>query len=415
MPDTRRVLAALLLVGSAPAMAAHAKAHAGGHLHATDAHQARQQLAHVQQQIADTRKTLRLTEAERADRLKALQDAEIRLGQLGRMVDQTSSDITQLEDNLQKLAADRARHEADRVAELKQLQADVELGYRRGRDDYFKLLLNQQNPAKVARLLKYYGIIQQARGDRIKALNETLAALTTLDAAQSQELTRLAQLKANLQAQQGNMAAAQHQRQQALAQLNAQIDSADQQLRQLQGDADALQKVIADLGKVSRPASVPPTDNSAAPPAATQPTTPPAPTAPPPRPRADTASAPGRCHLPVAGQVRPLFGSLRAGGLRWNGVLVGAPAGSAVHAIRAGEVVYADYLRGYGFLVIVDHGGGLMSLYGQNQRLLKAVGDKVGVNDTLALVGESGGNSSPALYFEVRQDGHPRDPRSWCH
>ena len=126
------------------------------------------------------------------------------------------------------------------------------------------------------------------------------------------------------------------------------------------------------------------------------------------------SSASAHCRLPVGGALHATFGAPRAGGLRWNGVLIAAASGTPVRAVKAGRVVYADYLRGYGFLIILDHGHGLMSLYGQNQSLLKTAGDSVNANDSIALVGSSGGNASPALYFEVRVKGRPTNPGAWC-
>ena len=122
----------------------------------------------------------------------------------------------------------------------------------------------------------------------------------------------------------------------------------------------------------------------------------------------------GRCALPVSGGVRSTFGAARAGGLRWNGIVVAAPPGTPVRAIRPGRVAFADYLRGYGFLIIIDHGRGLMSLYGQNQSLQKKAGDEVAGNEVIASVGETGGNEIDGLYFEIRVRGRPTDPAGWC-
>jgi murein hydrolase activator len=121
----------------------------------------------------------------------------------------------------------------------------------------------------------------------------------------------------------------------------------------------------------------------------------------------------GKLAWPVSGQLLARFGEARAGGVRWDGVLVGTERGTPVKAIGEGRVVYADWLPGLGLLAIVDHGDGYLSLYGHNERLFKAAGEHVGAGDTLAAAGDSGGSSRPELYFEIRKGGKPVDPLPW--
>jgi septal ring factor EnvC (AmiA/AmiB activator) len=116
---------------------------------------------------------------------------------------------------------------------------------------------------------------------------------------------------------------------------------------------------------------------------------------------------------PVAGKLIASFGQTRAGGVKWDGVLLSGAQGSAVRAVYHGRVVYADWLSGLGLLTIIDHGDGYLSLYGHNERLYKEVGERVTAGDTIATVGDSGGRSTPALYFEIRKAGRPIDPRPW--
>ena len=109
------------------------------------------------------------------------------------------------------------------------------------------------------------------------------------------------------------------------------------------------------------------------------------------------------------------FGTRRkSGNLSWQGVLIGAPQGEAVHAISHGRIAFADWLRGFGLLLIIDHGDGFMSLYGRNQSLFKEVGDWVNAGELIAIVGESGGDDEGGLYFEIRHNGAPRNPGKWC-
>jgi septal ring factor EnvC (AmiA/AmiB activator) len=121
----------------------------------------------------------------------------------------------------------------------------------------------------------------------------------------------------------------------------------------------------------------------------------------------------GKLAWPVAGKLLASFGQNRAGGVKWDGVLVSGSQGAAVRAVYHGRVVYADWLSGLGLLTIIDHGDGYLSLYGHNERLYKEVGERVTAGDTIATVGDSGGRSTPALYFEIRKAGRPVDPRPW--
>jgi murein hydrolase activator len=121
----------------------------------------------------------------------------------------------------------------------------------------------------------------------------------------------------------------------------------------------------------------------------------------------------GKLAWPVSGRVVARFGETRAGGVKWDGVLVATERGAPVRAIYQGRVIYADWLPGLGLLTIVDHGDGYMSLYGHNERLYKAVGDRVAAGDPIASAGDSGGSAKPELYFEIRKGGKPVDPRPW--
>ena len=121
----------------------------------------------------------------------------------------------------------------------------------------------------------------------------------------------------------------------------------------------------------------------------------------------------GKLPWPVPGRIVANFGQSRGGGLKWNGVLIATERGTEVHAPYAGRVVYADWLPGMGLLIILDHGGGYMTLYGHNEQLYKGVGETVAAGDVIATVGDTGGQAQPDLYLEVRKGTTPLDPRHW--
>lgn len=399
---------------------------------------AQSDLTAVQGQIRAARQQIKLTQAERDQKEGELRQAEEKIGLLKKELRANGNEAKQRQQALQELALERRQREADKERQLKQLRADVQSGYRRGGQDYFKLALNQEEPNQVARQLKYYAYIQQARSEVIRGLDKTLQEIRRIESEEKANLEKLGLLQNNLQKQQVELAEVQETREQAVNVLNAQLESQDEQLKRLLRDQAALQNLMQKLEQQAREEAKREREREAArkaeqerlarerEKAAQQAGKPlPKPVEKPvekpaqeerysSEPDYAASSYSGRCPLPVAGGIQSSFGSPRAGGLRWNGVLIAAPSGTAVRAIKAGRVVYADYLRGYGFLIILDHGHGLMSLYGQNQSLLKGVGDTVAANESVALVGASGGNSSAGLYFEIRVRGRPSNPTAWC-
>lgn len=388
---------------------------------------ARGDLDRVQEQIHSTERRIRLTREQREQKEAELHQAEAEIGSLKASMSSVQDDVRSREQSLAALQARKQEHLQDRDRLVGLVRSDLQMAQRQGGQDYYKLLLNQQDPQQLARLMKYYGYLQQARADRVHKLNATLAELERIRLQEEEATQKLRSLRTELQQKQGRLRNAQQQRSQAIQVLNAQLESDDERLQKLRRDQQALQSVIERLAREAaardaelrrqealRQQKQPPAtassnrnNNQSDPAASSRP-----PNSLPPdfRPQAYK----GRCPLPVAGGIRAAFGSARSGGLRWNGIVIAAAAGTPVHAIRPGRVAFADYLRGYGYLVIVDHGRGLMSLYGQNQSLKKKTGDDVAGNEVVAMVGDSGGSDADGLYFEIRMRGRPSDPANWC-
>ncbi|HET8730161.1 MAG TPA: peptidoglycan DD-metalloendopeptidase family protein [Moraxellaceae bacterium] len=420
---------------------AHASPRKGSKATATN----QRDLAKIQEEIRTAEQNIRLTREQREQKEAELQKAELEISSLRENMGSVQRDVSSREQRLQSLQAEKVKRETDKGRLVNQVRSDLQMAQRQGGDDSYKLLLNQQSPQDMARLMKYYGYMQKARADRVKSLNETLARLAALQSEEEDNVGKLRNLRGELQQKQTKLSAAQTQRSETIRTLNAQLESQDERLQRLHRDEQALQSVMDRLaresaareqkareqareqrereqreaekrqqqatssGSESRPAESRPTESR---PAEGRPVTPSlADTEP-----HDFAPVPykGHCPLPTAGGVRARFGSARAGGLRWNGIVIDAPAGTAVRAIRPGRVAFADYLRGYGFLIIVDHGRGLMSLYGQNRSLGKKAGDAVAANEVIASVGDGGGSETNGLYFEIRVRGKPSDPAEWC-
>lgn len=395
---------------------------------------ARHDLDRVQEQIRSAEQRIKLTKEQREQKETELRQAEVEIGELKGSVGSVQQDVSTREQALRRLQQQKAEQlqERDRLVNL--IRADLQMAQRQGGQDYYKLLLNQQDPQQLARLMKYYGYMQQARAGRVQKLNTTLAQLEDITRQEETAVQKLRDLRGELQQKQSKLNVAQEQRSRAIRTLSAQLETEDEKLRKLRQDQQALQAVMDRLAKEAAEREAErrrqeqqrleqqklaqqkqAQQTPATRPAGSKPETAP-------RPPVVEESRPdfrempykGRCPLPVAGGVRSSFGSARAGGLRWNGIVIGAAAGTSVRAIRPGRVAFADYLRGYGFLIIVDHGRGLMSLYGQNQSLQKKAGEEVAGNEVIATVGDSGGNDADGLYFEIRVRGRPSDPANWC-
>ena len=259
-----------------------------------------------------------------------------------------------------------------------------------GKQEPLKLLLNQRDPAQTGRVLTYYQYFGRARASQIAAINSHIAELATLDAQVAEEEARLAALEDQRKGELSRLQTARERRGRALVSLEAESKNRARELEKLKDQQGGLEKLVRELRRALERIDKFPTDSKDA-----------------------FAKLRGKLSWPVSGKLLASFGQTRAGGVKWDGVLLSGAQGSAVRAVYHGRVVYADWLSGLGLLTIIDHGDGYLSLYGHNERLYKEVGERVTAGDTIATVGDTGGRSTPALYFEIRRAGKPVDPRPW--
>jgi septal ring factor EnvC (AmiA/AmiB activator) len=271
---------------------------------------------------------------------------------------------------------------------MNQLADQLRWSYRSSRQSRIKLLLNQDDPALLGRMLAYYDYYARAQADRISLLRESLTTLEAMQQSIDLELARVAQLADEQQSVLEQLEDRREQRQRLLAQLASQIDSEASRLQELERNRQALQALIERLSDVL--SDIPP-DLGA---------------------RSGVEKQKGRLPMPLRGPVKHAFGQGRGGGLKWQGWLIGASAGSEVSAVAYGRVAFADWLRGYGLLIIIDHGQGYMSLYGHNESLLHEAGDWVEPGEVISIVGSNAG-SEQGLYFELRKGGNAIDPAAW--
>ncbi len=280
--------------------------------------------------------------------------------------------------------------------ELGQLLA---MRYASGRQDYLRLLLSGRDPNQTARELHYYTYISRAQADSIRALRSSLAGLAQLAREARGKSAELAELETRQRDTRNELLAQQKERRRVLARLATQIRSQRRQIKSLQRDEARLSRLVDELGKVAPPRPGGPRNEKLPEPG---------------RGHVAFASLKGKLRLPIRGELMNRFGGPRSGGrLTWKGLFIHGTTGQEVRAVAAGRVVFADWMRGFGNLMIIDHGQGYLTIYGDNEALLKQVGDTVAAGDVVTTVGNSGGNPDSGLYFEIRYRGKAVDPLSW--
>ncbi|MDY7530395.1 murein hydrolase activator EnvC [Pseudomonas sp. Bout1] len=406
--------------------------------------QTQQQLDATRQDITELKKLLGKLQEEKSGVQKDLRGTETEMGKLEKQVQELQKELKKSESELERLDGEKKKLQSARVEQQRLIAIQARAAYQNGRQEYLKLLLNQQNPEKFARTLTYYDYLSKARLEQLKSFNETLRQLANVETEIANQQSQLLDQKSALDSQRDELDKVRKERQQALAKLNDDVKARDAKLQAREQDQADLGKVLKTieetLARQAREAeqarqkallaqqeAEKKREREAAEAVASA-TDAPAPRKPAraaPGPLVSSAgesfggpfaSARGKLPWPVDGRLLARFGETRGDDTRakWDGVMISAGAGTQVHAIHGGRVVFADWLRGAGLLVILDHGNGYLSLYGHNQTLLKAAGDVVKAGESISTVGNSGGQDTPALYFAIRQQGRPSDPAQWC-
>lgn len=347
-----------------------------------------QELLEVRERISDLKERMEERAAQR-DRLTVdLQEAELEISATRLHLKELERQKVYSERKLEDLDARIVVFEAELAEQSDYLAAQVRAAYVNGRQERIRMLLNQHDPATLGRMLVYYRYLSDYRSATIDAVSSKLDELAVLRTEVAREQDRLAALAATRYEELMALSAAQEKRQELLTSLKAKLAEEGAEVERLAAQEADLQRLIAELTSILSDYPI-------------------------------TSEAPfgdlkGRLTWPVAGRLMHEFGQPRANGaMRWNGVVLAAPQGREVRVVYHGRVVFADWLDGLGLLVIVDHGGGFLTLYGYNETTLKTAGDWVAPGDVIATVGSSGGQPEPGLYFEVRHDARPVNPREW--
>lgn len=344
------------------------------------------QLQDLQEQIKQKQRQLEKQLADAKRLQQQLKRDELRIGETAKALNTTQ---VSLENNVQQqkqLREEKASLTSKQQQQQSLLGKQLRSAFTAGNYDYAKMLFNQQEAGKFERVITYYQYLNKARLEQIELFKALVAQLIQVNAdlvEKQQELESLQQTQKN---QRQTLTSQQASRQNTLAALEKSIDSDAAQIEQLQINEQALRKAISDAQRLAsqRPEELRGLENLQ-----------------------------GKLLKPTRGRMRTLFGKRRQGQVRWKGVLFNGSAGNPVRAVHYGKVLFADWLRGFGLVTVLDHGEGYMSLYGHNQALLKQVGETVEAGETIALVGQSGGQSSPNLYFEIRHKGEAVNPGKW--
>lgn len=344
-------------------------------------------LAELKQEIQKLQTWLAKAQQE-SDQLNAqLRQSDLEIAKSNQEIEQVKAKLKEEREQLKKLRLEQGQLRTHQTNQRKLLADQLRSAQRLGQDGPIKLLLNQNDPQQVQRMLRFYGHFNQARMQRIA---EIVAELNRLDNIAAEIQKTEASLQRHQEQQlksQRALLTQQQQQKKILAQLSQRMSSEKQSLAAKEANRKQLEKLISDVGVLL--------DNG-------------------PR-QADArpiSQLKRRLPMPIKGRILQSFGGHNSTGYN-KGWLIEANSGEDVRAVHHGRVVFADWLRGYGLVLLIDHGQSYLTLYAHNQSLLREVGSWVNQNDIIATAGNSGGIDRPALYFEIRHRGQAQDPANW--
>lgn len=378
LPGLSLSLAIILLAGAGGAQA--------------DERSAREsELRTILQKIGQLKQAIEDKENSKSQYIHQLKSIEVQIGGINNEIRGIQREIDAGKKELAALQEARRQHQRQLSRENDYLAEQVYAAFTLGRQERVKLLFSQRDPERLQRNLVYYQYFSNARVALIEGVQRNIDRLLETEARIEETRRKLEADRVALDAQKQRLAADSKQRKTIIAALDRQLEQQggslsrlEQEARQLQQLIDSIQQLLdaAPEGEISRAAF---------------------------------AELKGRLAWPVDGKVRRLFGQHKPySDLRWQGIVIEAPSGREVRAVSHGRVAFADWLRGLGNLIIIDHGNSYLSLYGHNESLYKSAGEWVEAGDVIANIGNSGGQPEPGLYFEIRKNGKPQNPTGWC-
>jgi len=344
----------------------------------------------LEKEISSYKKTLDSTQGQKSEIETVLERNEKGINKLINEIGTIERDLNNTSDKVSSLTGKQKKLLSVKSEQQHYIKQQVKAAYEIGNQEYLKVLLNQEDPSEIARMLTYYDYFNQARSKQIESYNLTLSDLDRVTLELTGEAVVLESQRKALGTQQRNLAKVQKEKQITLQVLINQISTAGSALSKLEQNRGRLQQLLDKLQESLANLDAP-------------------------RSTQLFAGMQGKLLLPVEGRIIHRFGNQRnQGKLKWHGILIDAAEGASVYAVHHGRVVFSDWLRGFGLLMIISHGEGYMSLYGHNQALFREIGDWVSAGEVIAAVGDSGGQDKTGLYFEIRIDGKPNNPQIWC-
>ena len=362
------------------------------------------QLKELRGRIDRLQQQLTESEESKSEAADALRESERAISNVNRRLFELETKQRGLREALARLDQQTARIRDDADNQEALLAKLLYQQYLSGQPEALRLIASQQDSNQVARQLHYLTYVSRARSELIAALRRDVADLERLSSEAQANGRELARLQNERAKEKGQLQRERQAHASVLKQVSDQISRQRNEISQLKRNEERLAKLVDRLARelARPPARQGRTRNEQLPE--------------PLRGVSSFSALKGRLRLPVTGELVNQFGSPRADtGLSWKGLFIAAKQGQEVKAVAPGRVVFADWLRGFGNLMILDHGSGYMSLYGNNEALLRQVGDTVKAGDPIAAVGASGGNSETGLYFELRFQGKPFDPLTWAN
>jgi len=340
-------------------------------------------------------------EESRAEARDQLRESERAISEVNRGLRDLERQSDGLRAELGSLAARQSDVGGEIAARQEQLGRLLTARYLGGESSYLKLLVMGEDPDRIARELHYYAYISRAQTALIQSLRADRERLSEIENLTRDRAEQLKAVEAQQRTGRQQLLHQQEARRKVLSQISARLRDRRREVKSLERDESRLAQLV---DRLSKAISAPPGGigrNERVPEAGAQ--------------EGAFARLKGKLRLPIKGELVNRFGARRSeGGPQWKGLFIRAPAGLEVRAVAGGRVVFADWMRGFGNLLILDHGAGYLTIYGNNESVLKAVGDAVRPGEVVATVGASGGNTESGLYFEIRHLGKPFDPLKWA-
>ena len=349
--------------------------------------QTSEQIEALRAEITVIQARLASQESERDALQDALREAEVQIGELDRQLGALGLERRALQQELNALDAEGEQLRQAQRQRTDTIDTSIQQLWLLQQGGGFRVWLGDQNPQDVARNLAYFQTLIEAQQQMIADYGLGLEAIAENRSRIAQAETALREQASATEATKKTLTDQRATRQATLAQISQQVQHDQQRLNVLQRDQARLNALLGELEAVAAAA--------------------------PSEPRMPFADAQGTLVMPMVGTLKNRYGARRNADIRWRGWLIAADEGEPVRAVHGGDIIYADWLRGQGLLMVVDHGEGWLSLYAQNHSLLRGVGDRVSAGDIIAKAGASGGSETSGLYFEIRHRGEPVDPGEW--